>query len=192
AISTVVNGNALPPIPVTAVRRGYTMISIPIVPATSNVQTLLGGALGTPVELYWWNSNGMGRDDGEFVAETNIVPGYGYFLKSNRDNAMLNITGTVVSDPSRAISLQPGWSMIGNPYPAEVALRNTYIRNTETGDLKNYEDAVIAGWVGNAVYKHNGSTYDFSVYTDATLKMWQGYWVAVLQDAQFEIIIYKP
>ena len=71
-------------------------------------------------------------------------------------------------------------------------MRNTYIRNTETGDLISFEDAVIAGWVGNATYNYNGSTYDFSMYTDATLELWQGYWVAVLQNTQFEIIIYKP
>jgi len=134
----------------------------------------------------------MGKTNGTFVAETNMVPGYGYFLKSNRDNAVLNITGTVVSDPSRAIPLQPGWSMVGNPYPAEVALRNTYIRNTDTGALKNYEDAVIAGWVGNAIYYYNGVLYDFIMYTDAKLKIWQGYWVEVLQNSHFEIIIYKP
>ena len=125
AISTVVNGNTVPPVPVTAVRQGYTMISLPLVPATTDVQTLLGGILGTPVELYWWGSNGLGDNNGAFVTETNIVPGYGYFLKSNTDNAVLNITGTAVTDPSRAIPLQPGWNMIGNPYPVEVALRNS-------------------------------------------------------------------
>ena len=168
------------------------MISIPLAPAVSDVQTLLGGIMGTPVELYWWSSNGMGENSGTFIAETNIVPGYGYFLKSNTDNAVLNITGTAVTDPSRTIPLQPGWSMVGNPYTGEVALRNTYIRKIDTGELKSYEDAVIAGWVGNAIYNYNGSIYNFSIYTDATLKLWQGYWVAVLQNTQFEIIIYKP
>ncbi len=191
-ISNVVNGDTIPPIPVTAVRQGYTMISIPLIPATFDVQALFTDIVGAPVELYWWNSSGLGENDGEFVAETNIVPGYGYFLKSNTENAVLNITGTAVTDPSRTIPLQPGWSLIGNPYTEEVALRNTYIRNTDTGDLKSYEDAVIAGWVGNAIYNYNGSTYDFSMYTDATLSLWQGYWVSVLQNAQFEIIIYKP
>ena len=191
-ISNIINDSALPPLPVTAVRQGYTMISIPLAPAVSDVQTLLGGIMGTPVELYWWSSNGMGENSGTFIAETNIVPGYGYFLKSNTDNAVLNITGSEVADPSRAIPLQPGWSMVGNPYTGEVALRNTYIRKIDTGELKSYEDAVIAGWVGNAIYNYNGSIYNFSIYTDATLKLWQGYWVAVLQNAQFEIIIYKP
>src|SRR3972149_5222353 len=60
-ISSVVNGNTVPPIPVTAARQGYTMISIPLIPATSDVQTLLGGIVGTPVELYWWNSTEIGR-----------------------------------------------------------------------------------------------------------------------------------
>lgn len=191
-ISNVINGNPIPPVPVTAVREGYTMISIPLVPATSDVQTLFTEIVGAPVELYWWSSDGLGENNGVFVAETNVVPGYGYFLKSNTDNAVLNITGTAVTDPSRVIPLQPGWNIIGNPYTGEVALRNTYIRNTDTGDLKSYEDAVIAGWVGNSIYNYNGSTYDFSMYTDATLSLWQGYWVAVLQNTQFEIIIYKP
>ncbi len=191
-ISTVVNGNTIPPVPVTAVRQGYTMISLPLVPAASDVQTLLGGIVGTPVELYWWSSNGLEENNGAFVAETNIVPGYGYFLKSNADNAVLNITGTSVTDTSRSIPLQPGWNMIGNPYPSEVTLRNTYIRKVDTGELKSYEDAIIAGWVGNAIYNYNGSTYDFYMYTDATLKLWQGYWVSILQNAQFEMLIYKP
>ncbi len=192
AISTVINGNAVPPVPVTAVRQGYTMISIPLIPSTSDVQTLLGGIVGTPVELYWWSSNGMGENNGTFIAETNIVPGYGYFLKANPDNSVLSITGTEVTSPSRVIPLQPGWSMIGNPYSKDVALRNTYIRNTDNGELKSYEDAVIAGWVGNAIYYYSGSTYDFNMYSDATLKLWRGYWVAVLQNSQFEMIIYKP
>ena len=116
---------------------------------------------------------------------------FSYFLKSNTANAVLNITGTAVTDPSRSIPLQPGWNMIGNPYPKESALRNTYIRKTDTGELKSYEDAVIAGWVGNSLYSFNGSTYDFTLYTDATLKLWQGYWISVLQGGQYELIIYR-
>ena len=191
-ISTVVNGNTLPPVPVTAVREGYTMISLPLVPVTSDVQTLLGGIVGTPVDLYWWSSNGLSDSNGGFVTEANIVPGFGYFLKSDAANVVLNITGTAVTDPSRAIPLQPGWNIIGNPYPSEVALRNTYIRKIDTGESKSYEDAVIAGWVGNSLYSYNGSTYDFTLYTDATLRLWQGYWLSVLQDGQYEINIYKP
>ncbi|MBI5755919.1 MAG: fibronectin type III domain-containing protein [Nitrospirae bacterium] len=192
AISNVVNADNIPPLPVTAVRQGYTMISLPLVPITLDVQTLLGGIVGTPVELYWWGSNGLGDDNGAFVADTNIVPGYGYFLKSDIENAVLNVTGTVITDASRAIPLQPGWNMIGNPYPLEVVLRNTYVRKIDTGELKSYEDAVITGWTGNAAYNFNGSTYDFELYTNAILKLWQGYWIAVLQGGQYELIIYKP
>ena len=191
AISNVINGDKVPPIPATALRQGYTMISFPLVPATSDVQTLLGGILGNPVELYWWSSTGLG-DGGTFVTESNIVPGYGYFLKSNIDTATLNITGVAVTDANRTIPLQLGWNMIGNPYPTEVLLRNTYIRKIDTGDLKSYENAVIAGWVSNAIYNYSGSTYEFTLYADAVLKLWQGFWLAVLQNGQYEMIIYKP
>jgi hypothetical protein len=191
-ISNVVNGDKSPPLPTTAVRQGYTVISFPLIPSTSDVQTLLGGIAGVPVELYWWNSGGLGDENGTFLSETNIVPGYGYFLKSNIENATLNIPGEIVADASRTIPLQPGWNMIGNPYPNSVMLRETYIRKIDTGELKNYEDAVIAGWVGNAIYNFNGSTYDYSLYTDAILKLWQGYWIAVLQNGQYEMLIYRP
>lgn len=191
-ISNVVNGDKSPPLPTTAIRQGYTVISFPLIPSTSDVQTLLGGIVGVPVELYWWNSGGLGDENGTFLSETNIVPGYGYFLKSNIENATLNIPGEIVADASRTIPLQPGWNMIGNPYPNSVMLRETYIRKIDTGELKSYEDAVIAGWVGNAIYNFNGSTYDYSLYTEAILKLWQGYWIAVLQNGQYEMLIYRP
>ena len=168
------------------------MISLPLATSTTDVQTLFGGIVGTTAELYWWSSNGLGGSDGAFIAETNVVAGYGYMLKSDTANAVLNITGTAITDPSRAIPLQPGWNMIGNPYSSEVAIRNTYVRRVSTGELKSYEDAVIAGWLGNSIYNFNGSTYDFSMYTDATLKLWQGYWVSILQGDQYELIMYKP
>ena len=191
-ISNVSNSTNLPPLPVTAIRQGYTMISLPLATSTTDVQTLFSGIVGTTAELYWWSSNGLGGSDGAFIAETNVVAGYGYMLKSDTANAVLNITGTAITDPSRAIPLQPGWNMIGNPYSSEVAIRNTYVRRVSTGELKSYEDAVIAGWLGNAIYNFNGSTYDFSMYTDATLKLWQGYWVSILQGDQYELIMYKP
>ena len=191
-ISNVSNSTNLPPLPVTAIRQGYTMISLPLATSTTDVQTLFSGIVGTTAELYWWSSNGLGGSDGAFIAETNVVAGYGYMLKSDTANAVLNITGTAITDPSRAIPLQPGWNMIGNPYSSEVAIRNTYVRRVSTGELKSYENAVIAGWLGNAIYNFNGSTYDFSMYTDATLKLWQGYWVSILQGDQYELIMYKP
>jgi len=191
-ISNVSNSTNLPPLPVTAIRQGYTMISLPLATSTTDVQTLFSGIVGTTAELYWWSSNGLGGSDGAFIAETNVVAGYGYMLKSDTANAVLNITGTAITDPSRAIPLQPGWNMIGNPYSSEVAIRNTYVRRVSTGELKSYENAVIAGWLGNSIYNFNGSTYDFSMYTDATLKLWQGYWVSILQGDQYELIMYKP
>src|SRR3990170_6234665 len=191
-ISNVSNSTNLPPLPVTAIRQGYTMISLPLATSTTDVQTLFSGIVGATAELYWWSSKGLGGSDGAFIAETNVVAGYGYMLKSDTANAVLNITGTAITDPSRAIPLQPGWNMIGNPYSSEVAIRNTYVRRVSTGELKSYENAVIAGWLGNSIYNFNGSTYDFSMYTDATLKLWQGYWVSILQGDQYELIMYKP
>ncbi|MBI5197013.1 MAG: fibronectin type III domain-containing protein [Nitrospirae bacterium] len=186
-LSNVINGNLLPPLPVTAVRKGYTMVAFPLIPATSDVQNLLGSA-----KLYWWSSSGLGVGQGSFVPETQVVPGYGYFLKSDTPNAVLNISGTEVTDP-RAIPLQPGWNMIGNPYAADILLKDTQIRNIDTGEMKTLEGAVTAGWVGNALYEFNGSTYTYQPYLEARLKLWHGYWLAVLSEVgSYELIISKP
>ena len=192
SLSNVVNDNNLPPLPVTAVRQGYTMIAFPMVPNTSDVQTLLGNIVGTPVELYWWSSTGLADGQGRFVAETNVVPGYGYFLKTDTANAVLNFSGSPVTDPNRVIPLQSGWNMIGNPYPEEILLKDTSVRNVGTGEIITFEEAVIAGWVGNAVYNFDGSTYNFSIYRDTNLKLWHGYWLAVLQEGLFELVVPKP
>ena len=192
SISNVINSDKTPPIPVTAIRQGYTMISFPLNPTTTDTQALLGAIVGDPVELYQWSSTGLEDASGSFTLISNVSPGRGYFIKANMDSAVLNVTGTAITDSSWTVTLQPGWNMIGNPYPAEVDLINTYIKDTATGNLKNFQDAVIAGWIGNAIYNYNGSTYDFSMYTQAKLRLWQGYWLALLQDGQYEMIIYKP
>ncbi|MBI5198088.1 MAG: hypothetical protein HZA19_05700 [Nitrospirae bacterium] len=191
-LSNVINGGLVPPLPVTALRQGYTMISFPLVPETSDVQTLLSPIVGAPVELYWWSSSGLVNNQGSFVAETNVVPGYGYFLKTDSVNAVLAVSGTPVTDPNRVIPLQTGWNIIGNPYPNEILLKDTSVRNVDTGEIKTFEDAVIAGWVGNAVYNFNGSTYDFSVYGETKMKLWHGYWFAVLKEGVYELVVPKP
>lgn len=192
AISNVVNGNNIPAIPVTALRNGYTAISIPLTTQTTDAQTLLSGIVGSPVEVYSWMSYGITNGSGSFKPKPNIKPGYGYLLKSNKNSAVLNISGTVITDLSRTIPLNPGWNMVGNPYPQDIPLINTYIKKVVTGELKTYEEAITAGWVSNALYTYNGSSYSFIMYNTAALKTWQGYWIAVLLDGQFELVINKP
>ncbi|MBI5192590.1 MAG: fibronectin type III domain-containing protein [Nitrospirae bacterium] len=192
AISNVINENNLPPMPVTAIRNGYTMISVPFNPQPSDAQALLSNIVGSPVEVFYWRPNDISAGSGTFLTVTEIQPGYGYMLKSNTANSVLNITGNLVTDSERTLPLLPGWNMVGNPYPHDIPLMNTYIRNINSGELKTYEDAVSLGWVSNALYTYNGRTYSYVLYNTAVLKIWQGYWIAVLQDGQYELVINKP
>lgn len=192
AISNVINENNIPPKPVTALRNGYTMISVPFIPLPTDAQALLSNSVGSPVEVYSWRPNDISSGNGTFLAVTEIKPGVGYMLKLNSNNSVLNIAGNLITDSETTLPLLPGWNMVGNPYPQDIPLINTYIRNKTSGELKTYEDAVTLGWVSNALYTYRGRTYGYEMFSTAVLKIWQGYWIAVLQDGQFELVLNKP
>ncbi|MFQ5455433.1 MAG: fibronectin type III domain-containing protein [Nitrospirota bacterium] len=192
-ISNIISGYDSPPRPVTAIRNGFTMVSFPLIPYTTDADTLLGDIVGRPVEIYRWFSSGLGLKNGKFKKETQILPGYGYFLNSSINNAVLNINGTEFIENSIAIQMQTGWNIIGNPYPVEIALKDTFIRKIDTGETKDFENAVISGWVGNAIYSFDGSVYDFNFYTDSVLRLWKGYFIHLSKDdGNYELIINRP
>lgn len=128
---------------------------------------------------------------------TSIREGMGYFLWSPRLDVVLVPTG--FSDVPAAsctdesgqpflcyqLPLQEGWNMIGNPFGREVTVNSLKVREmTAQGGVATvtFLQAVNSrGWMGNALYTHNGTNYTYET-CDTTqclmvLQPWKSYWL---------------
>jgi len=178
----------------TILRKGYNLISLPLLPVPNGRDTLFGPVVGWPVSLYRWYSAYPGITEPQYYSENAVQPGFGYLLYSPADNISLSVSGVrVESEPSYSVNLQGGWNMIGLPYSEPILLQNIQVKNN-AGNLKSYSEAVKAGWIGNAVYHMKGANYDFASFNDdppASLEPWAGYWIYVGEANGVEIIFNK-
>jgi len=213
-MSNVVNGSATPPVPSTNLMSSWNMVSVPMTPSPADVATVFGQSVGVPVNIRKWVSTGTTNQTGSFVtlSPTDMVQsGVGYFLESPDATRFLNPAGSANAAATFSIALQQGWNIIGNPYTKDIKLDTTCVsRNggagtctssVNDGNFKSYANAVAAGWVGNALYRWDGTSYTFRTYNDpdptlkATLQLWQGYWLQVT-DANaantYSLVVVKP
>ncbi len=169
----------------------WNIVSCPLQPVPDDSGSVFGDDAGLDCMSYWYSTwNGIDDPDyaGCWQKATTIVPGKGIFLFSNKTDDSTDASGTEITDASYTLSLNAGWNLIGNPYLTGVSLSSCdVIYNASTN---TYADAVISGWIGNAVYIWNGSTYDFIQWDSAKLEPWKGYWIFFYYDLDLEI--YKP
>lgn len=176
-------------------RRGYNLISVPLIPVPNDRESLFGIIVDNPVALYRWYSAYPGITPPRYYLEDSVQPGYGYFLYSTVDNIPLTIYGLTIEEPSYNVLLQSGWNMIGLPYTRPVLLRDVLVRNKATGEERSYIDAVKMGWIGNSLYQLKVENYDFVSFNDdppAVLEPWVGYWIYVNGDDGVEIKFRRP
>jgi hypothetical protein len=98
--------------------------------------------------------------------------GQGYWL-AYRNNLPLATEG-ILADQTRPfdIGLNPGWNMIGNPFPFEIDWTRVGVR-LANGTLLTYQQAVTQGKVGAAIFGYVSGSY----VLDFRLQPWRGYWV---------------
>ena len=83
---------------------GWNMVSIPVIPADANVNTIFGDEITPPVYEY----------DAGYSAVTSLEPKKGYWVLANSP-ADIVITGTAPTNPE--VTLYPGWNLIGPVSP---------------------------------------------------------------------------
>jgi hypothetical protein len=181
----------------TALRRGYNLVSVPLVLAASNdtADTVFGDDVGLPVYAYRWQSSGPLVTDGCYLGTISILgfsicgplgsvqTGAGYFLYSSGTQAVLDALGIPVSALMYDVPLDQGFNMVGNPYSREIALAAVQVKRGSAGVPVPYADAVANGWVGPAIYIYDGVTtqpYGLTDVPPAVLKPWNGVWVQSL------------
>jgi hypothetical protein len=180
----------------TALRLGYTLVSVPRIPAVGSdtADAVFGDDVGIPPYAYHWNPSGPLPTDGcyEGTVSTPVFPtcgvlapiqaGSAYFLRSPGAQAVLDAPGPVVSISIVDVPLELGFNMIGNPYEQDIPLSQVQVRRS-TGAPVSYQNAVTNGWVAPAIYLYDGVTtqpYGLLTSPPAVFKPWNGAWVQSL------------
>ena len=132
----------------------WRMFSIPATLDEDNSSKVLNDELGkrdvTTWELWTWNEN-------KWQYPSSLEPGKGYWLIQWVDPS-ISIdpgSGTTVDQTSFAFTLQPGWNMIGNPYPFETSL---------SLDQADYYGPITYGLVGEGWKNVNNSLLPWGGY----------------------------
>ena len=182
----------------TAMRNGFNMVSVPLVPTPNEVDSVFGDDVGIPVNISSWLSTGLDSSDGSYQTPTTVQEGLGYIIYSQGNLSVVDAPSgsQSLSTMTSTISLQRGWNIIGNPYDKRIELQEISVRKVETGETLSFSNAVANGWVGSSLYLYNGSTFDAVKFDDtppAALDLWKGYWFQVLRDDfTYELVITKP
>jgi hypothetical protein len=178
----------------TALRRGYNLVSVPLVLTAPNdtADMVFGDDVGLPVYAYRWQSSGPLVTDGCYLGAI-AIPGFsicgplgsvktggGYFLYSSGTQAVLDALGTAVSASTYDVPLALGFNMVGNPYGQEIPLASVQVKRGSS--IVSYAEAVAPpnGWVGPAIYIYDGVTtqaYGLADVPPPVLKPWSGVWV---------------
>jgi len=132
----------------------WRMFSIPATLDEGNSSKVLNDELGkrdvTTWELWTWNEN-------KWEYPSSLEPGKGYWLIQWMDPS-ISIdpgSGATVDQTGFTFTLQPGWNMIGNPYPFETSL---------SLDQADYYGPITYGLIGEGWKNINNSLLPWGGY----------------------------
>jgi hypothetical protein len=178
----------------TALRRGYTIVSVPLLLASPNnyPDAVFGDDVGLPPYAFHWNSSGATVADGCYAGTVSqpsfptcaslstVEAGLSYFLYSSGNRAVLDATGTAVTAATVDVSLALGFNMVGNPYGQDIALSAVRVKRAADPLVElSFADAVASGWVAGAMYVYDGAVHQALTPADpeAVFRPWNGAWI---------------
>jgi len=170
----------------------WRMLSLPLLPKTSDPEALLTPNLGVVLEdwlLARWDSlaaayryhkaaystsTGWSESNNQLP---NFAPGLGYWLITNAGPFDISVQGTFVAQTTQTIALLPGWNQISNPfnYPINWAGSSIKIKNTATGEMADLGSDLATAWSDDFLLWWDGSNYQFFIAPEGQLEPWKGY-----------------
>ena len=148
SFSIVVSPQAVISLELTA---GWNMVSLPVIPFASSVQSVLSGA--GFYQVVTWTGTG-------YVSVSSFEVGVGYWLLVLED-VIVEVRGTPLGQV--ALSLDPGWNMVGGPNTAVDAVD------------------VFPGF--HQLVTWNGYGYQ----TSSSFEPGKGYWALVLSETNIQL-----
>ena len=159
----------------TALPQGLSLVSVPLEPTEKDAAAVFGTN-----KIARWSTSRGGYDiypSGE-AKEVKAGKAYMILLDAARE---VSVPGTPLkTDVDFSIHLLPGWNMVGNPFPFEIALSDLKV-NFE-GRIVTLAEAASQGIVaGYAWTMWGGGNYELVHPTffgaKRNLEPWRGYWI---------------
>ena len=175
---------------------GWNMISLPARPVDDTPAAIFAG-IPIDMRLFRYDTSTHGYvmhlagSPDQFGA---CATGEGYWLYG--DAELVPAYEGMVWDIEQRIPLAAGWSLIGHPLPAPVALNDCQVRRAD-GQRKSLDDAAAAGWISLPLYYYDTAAGSYARCgslpwdADSSLRPWRGYWIHSALDG-LELLIPPP
>ncbi|MFL3013265.1 MAG: tandem-95 repeat protein [Candidatus Neomarinimicrobiota bacterium] len=153
----------------------WRMISVPSYLDNSQLESILGDAVGSYSESTWmiydWNSVEGGGEDGSpagWIQPTQLLPGKAYWLKQVIADAptFAAPSGKTVELSGYDIEVDPGWNMISSPYLFPVSVQY---------DLNNFSELYSYGTNISSEPSIDGYLEGWADSTISVMSPWAGY-----------------
>ena len=153
----------------------WRMISVPSYLDNSQLESILGDAVGSYSESTWmiydWNSVEGDGEDGSpagWIQPTQLLPGRAYWLKQVIADAPTFATssGKTVELSGYDIEVDPGWNMISSPYLFPVSVQY---------DLNNFSELYSYGTNISSEPSIDGYLEGWADSTISVMSPWAGY-----------------
>ncbi len=105
--------------------------------------------------------------------------GLGFWARVN-SQTQLQIIGKSERSGSYEIKLQPGFNLIGNPYPFRVPWNVVSVRFGN--ELLSVQEASNRGLMRNTLWRWDGGRYRFDVLPHGQLREFEAHWVRAFRD----------
>jgi hypothetical protein len=143
---------------------GWSLVSVPLEPNDSSTVSIFGNT------SYIWSYAQLTG----YTQPSKITLGNGYWLGVTATKNWF-VKGTASEADSCVQNLQLGYNIIGNNFVRNVSKNNLYF--LKLGSYYNFNSAVSAGLISNALYGYSASGYS----AIDTMSLFGGYWIGVLQ-----------
>ena len=130
-------------------KKGKNLVSIPILPANPDPKVVFSGIDG---EVKQWISTDEG--DGHYVEPREVKPFVGYWVYSDRDQA-ISVTGSPIADD--AVPLNAGWNLIGVAEESTIKKDNGPYEALEFDGLSYKETDILRPNKGYFVYSSSAT-----------------------------------
>ncbi len=159
---------------------GLQLISTPYDYSSNDPATLLGIPAADLLMATWQGSTQQYRQYPQAPADRfRLGTGYWMRLPSAVD---ITLQGTSSVDPA-GIPVQPGWNLLGNPFPVTIDFFTTRVRDNNTGSTMTMQQALAAGTVEGGMYAYAlGGYQNTSVFLP-----WVGTWLKANEAFTLEI-----